>query len=77
MVGTAFSLLLLVKVFNTCANNEANYNAVVEGSFILDENADPFDVDLLATFARPVSLKAKGLISLTVTPMKHCQSWNI
>ena len=74
-MGTAFCLPPLEDAFGTCANNEANCHAVIEGIFIPPEGLDPFTVSLLQALEQPSSLSEKGLIDFKVTPEMHSQAW--
>ena len=58
-----------------CANNEANCNNVIAGSFIPPEGSDPFALSLLQALEQPTSLSDKGLIDFTVTPASHSHAW--
>ena len=69
--GTTFCLPLLVAAFGACANNEANCNDVIAGTFISPEGSDPFTVPLLQALEQPTSLSDKGLIDYTITPAAH------
>ena len=63
-----------MKAFGTCVDNKGNGNAVMEGGLIPNKEADPFAIDVLGVLVRLESLKAKGPIDFTVTPMDHCQT---
>ena len=57
--GTASCLPPLEGAFGSCANNEANCHAVIAGTFIPPEGADPFAVSLLQALEQPSSLSPR------------------
>ena len=73
--GTAFCLFPLEDAFGSCANNEANWHAVIAGTFVPSKGSDPFAVSLLQTLEQPSSLYNKGWIDFMVTPAAHSQAW--
>ena len=72
--GTIFYLLLLEDAFGTCANNKANCNDVIAGSFTLAKDANPFTVSLLQDLEQSASLKDKELNAFTINPSAHHQT---
>ena len=69
--GTAFCLSPLVVAFGACANNEANFNDVITGTFIKPEGSDPVAVSLIQALEHTSSIYDKGLPSLLNLILKH------
>ena len=71
MVGTAFRQPTLFDSFVPCANNDKNCLGVLDGSFITQENADPYTVSLLETMVQPKSLQHRDPINCIPTPVNN------
>ena len=52
-VGTDFRQPTLFDAFGPCADNEANYLGVLDGTFVPCKDANPFAVSLLETMVQP------------------------
>ena len=73
-VGTAFREPALFDPFGPCADNEANYPRVLDSTFILHKDADPYAISLLETTVQPNSLQDKSPINCTPTPEKNTET---
>ena len=73
--GTTFCLPPLEDAFCSCADNVANYHAVIVGTFVPRAGSDPFAVSLLQALEQPSSLYDKDWIDYSVTPTAHSQAW--
>ena len=62
-VGTAFHQSALFDTFGPCADIEANCLGILDGTFVLHEDADPYAVTLLKTMVEPQSLRDKSPIN--------------
>ena len=62
-VGTAFHEPALFDAFEPCTDNEENCLGVLDGTFILHPDADPYAVSLLETMVQSQSLRDKGPIN--------------
>ena len=56
-IGTAFRLPPLMDAFGSCADNEANYLGVLDGTFVSHPDADTYAVSFLETMVQPQSLR--------------------
>ena len=74
-VGTVFRQPALFDDFGPCADNEANYLGVLDGTFIPHEDADHFTVSLLETMVQPQSLKDRGPVNCIPTPADNIEAW--
>ena len=70
-VGTAFHQSALFDTFGPCADIEANCLGILDGTFVLHEDADPYAVTLLKTMVEPQSLRDKSPINCI--PWRECR----
>ena len=75
-VGTAFRQPALFDAFGPCADNEANYLGVLDGTFVPHENTDPYAVSLLETMVQSQSLRDKGPVNCIPTPEENAEAWH-
>ena len=52
-VGTTYRQPPLMDAFGPCADNKENYLGVLDGTFVLHPDADPYAVLLLETMVQP------------------------
>ena len=62
--------------FGPCADNEENCLGVLDGTFVLHPDADPFAISLLETMVQPQSLRDKGPICCIPCPKVSAEAWH-
>ena len=73
--GTAFRLPYLLADFGFCAENKANCDAVINGTYASPDNVEYYAKEFIKALAMPDSLRAKDAIHLSVSQEEHEQAW--